>query len=223
MSTLETKSKVMVVDDHPLFREYLAQLINKDPAMEVVGECDNIRDAMTLFQKSAPDIAVLDITLKGSSGLELLKNLRAMGATIPMLVLSMHDETLYAERVIRAGANGYITKQESPAEILTAIRTIARGEVYLSPQMTKLVLRRLSKPVAETDGMNLLTNRELEVFQLIGSGRSGREIAQILNVGTTTVDTYRARIKEKLGVTTGAVLYHRAVQWLQETGSGAEG
>jgi DNA-binding NarL/FixJ family response regulator len=185
--------------------------------MHVCGECDNTREAMALVQRTSPDIAVVDITLKGSSGLEFVKDLRAQGLEMPVLILSMHDETLYAERVIRAGANGYITKQEAPAEIMAALRTVAHGEIYLSPQMTKGVLKRLNKPGGEKDGMSLLTDRELEVFQLIGTGRNGREIAAILKVGTTTVDTYRARIKEKLGITTGAALYHRAVQWQQKT------
>ena len=209
------KTRVLLVEDHPLFRAHLALLINKDCDMVVCAECDNIRDAAALTREIAPDIAIVDITLKGASGLEFIKDLAAQGLELPVLVLSMHDETLYAERVIKAGAKGYITKHEAPAEVMLAIRTVMRGDVYLSPRITAKVLKKLSRPAVEKDGMSLLTDRELEVFHLLGSGRTGREIAGTLGVGGTTVDTYRARIKEKLGITTGAELHHRAAAWVQ--------
>lgn len=213
------KVKVLLVEDHPMFRERLAHLINKDAGMEVCGECNNIQEAMELVRKITPDIAIVDITLKGSSGLELLKDLKAQGIELPVLVLSMHDEKLYAERVLRAGARGYITKHEASSEVMSAIRKVLAGEVYLSQQMTSKVLQKLSAPGGtEKLGMHLLTDRELEVFQLIGSGHTAREIADSLHLGLTTIDTYRARIKEKLGLKSGAELNHHAVQWVQQQG-----
>lgn len=200
-----------------MFRERLAHLINKDPGLTVCGEADNIRDAHALIAHTRPDVAVVDVTLRGSSGLELIKDLKAQGNELPVLVLSMHDETLYAERVLRAGARGYISKHEASAEVMLAIRRVLAGEVYLSHQMTAKMLQKLTRPTltsSETDGVALLTDRELEVFQLIGSARTAREIAEALNVGVTTIDTYRARIKEKLGLRTGAELRMRAAQWV---------
>ncbi len=200
-----------------MFRERLAHLINKDAFLEVCGEADNIRQAHALILEKTPDIAVVDITLRGSSGLELIKDLKAQGSELPVLVLSMHDETLYAERVLRAGARGYITKHEASAEVMAAIHQVMSGEVYLSQQMTAKMLKKLSGGASaskEKGGMSLLTDRELEVFQLIGAGRTAREISEALNVGATTVDTYRARIKDKLGLHSGAELHTRAAQWV---------
>lgn len=218
------KTRVLLVEDHPMFRERLAHLINKDASMEVCGEADNVRAAHELVATTSPDVAIVDITLRGSSGLELIKNLKAEGTPLPVLVLSMHDETLYAERVLRAGARGYITKHEASAEVMVAIRRVLEGEVYLSPQMTRKMLKSLTgggPQNRDQDRMNLLTDRELEVFQLIGAGRTAREIAQSLNVGATTVDTYRARIKAKLGLSTGAELHTRAAQWVAEQAAAA--
>lgn len=203
-----------------MFRERLAHLINKDPELTVCGEADNIREAHRLIVQMRPEVAVVDVTLRGSSGLELLKDLKAQGNELPVLVLSMHDEALYAERVLRAGARGYITKHEASAEVMLAIRRVLAGEVYLSQQMTAKMLQKLSGPVAThsaAGGMGALTDRELEVFQLIGSGRTAREISEALHVGVTTVDTYRSRIKEKLSLRTGAELRTRAAQWVVQT------
>ncbi|MEP6671661.1 MAG: response regulator transcription factor [Chthoniobacter sp.] len=213
--------KVVLVEDHRMFREWLTQMLGRDSGCEVCGEADNIQDAQRLIRATNPDIVIVDITLKGSSGLELIKDLRAQGLHIPVLVLSMHDEALYAERVLRAGARGYISKHEAASTLSKAIRHVLSGQVYLSEGMTASLLEKVSgrKTPANTSGLELLADRELEVFQLIGKGHNGREIAQILHLGETTVDTYRARIKEKLRLRNAAELYSRAAQWVHENGA----
>ena len=218
--TTTQKRKVLLVEDHPLFRERLGMLINRDLGMEVCGEADNTKSAMDLIETTQPDIAIVDINLRGASGLELIKDVKARGLQVAMLVLSMHEEQMYAERSLRAGARGYIMKSEAPAEITKAIRLITDGGVYVSPQMNAQLLKRLSSsrsPDAPS-GVDALTDRELEVFQLIGKGRNAREIAEDLSLGESTVETYRARIKDKLGLRNAAELYQRAAQWLVEKG-----
>jgi DNA-binding NarL/FixJ family response regulator len=212
------KTKVVIVEDHPLFRERLALLINKEPDMEVCGEADNIRQAMEVIQATKPDAAVLDITLKGSSGLELLKDLKAQSIELPVLVLSMHDESLYAERAIRAGAKGYITKDEASDKVMMAIRKVMGGEIYLSEGTTSRILKNISdgKSSVDAPALSNLTDRELEVFQLIGNGKTTREIAEMLNLGLTTIDTYRARIKEKLNLRNATELIHQATDWARQ-------
>lgn len=215
-ATKETKTRVVIVEDHPLFRERLAALINKELDMLVCGEADNIRQAMEIIRETQPDAAVVDITLKGSSGLELIKDMKAQSIELPVLVLSMHDESLYAERVIRAGAKGYITKDEASDKVMSAIRTVVAGEIYLSESMTSRVLKNLSGKNAEhSSPMERLTDRELEVFQLIGKGKTAKEIAETLNLGLTTIDTYRARIKEKLNLRNATELVHEAAEWIR--------
>jgi DNA-binding NarL/FixJ family response regulator len=212
--------KVVLVEDHPMFRERLAQLINKDLQMMVCGEADNILDAMRIIEAMKPDIAIVDITLSGSSGLELIKDLKARNNEVPVLVLSMHDELLYAERALRAGAKGYITKNQASSQVKLAVQTVLGGDVYLSPQMTTRVLRRLSKgtPDMTVSGVASLTDRELEVFRLLGCGHNSREIAQELGLGDATVNSYRFRIREKLGIRNTAELYNQAAQWVKEHG-----
>jgi DNA-binding NarL/FixJ family response regulator len=213
--------KVLLVEDHPMFREHLGQLIDRDLGMSICGEADNIRDAMRLILETKPDIAIVDITLHGSSGLELLKDIKAQGLDINVLVLSMHDEELYAERALRAGAKGYITKNEASNEVIEAIRCVMRGDVYASRQMTAKLLERMTQKRGNSElaGMETLADRELEVFQMLGRGKSTREIAQTLNLGESTVETYRARIKEKLQLRSAAELYLRAGQWVRDHGA----
>jgi DNA-binding NarL/FixJ family response regulator len=213
--------KVLLVEDHPMFREHLAQLIDRDLGMSVCGETDNIRDAMQLIEATQPDIAIVDITLRGSSGLELIKDIKAQGLDLNVLVLSMHDEELYAERALRAGAKGYITKNEASTEVIRAIRCVMKGEVYASRQMTAKLLERMTqkRTPPELAGMDKLADRELEVFQLLGRGKSTREISQSLNLGESTVETYRSRIKDKLQLRSAAELYLRAGQWVREHGA----
>jgi DNA-binding NarL/FixJ family response regulator len=213
--------KVLLVEDHPMFREHLGQLIDRDLGMSICGEADNIRDAMRLILETKPDIAIVDITLHGSSGLELLKDIKAQGLDINVLVLSMHDEELYAERALRAGAKGYITKNEASTEVIEAIRCVMNGDVYASRQMTAKLLERMTQKRSNSElaGMETLADRELEVFQMLGRGKSTREIAQTLNLGESTVETYRARIKEKLQLRSAAELYLRAGQWVRDHGA----
>jgi len=213
--------KVLLVEDHPMFREHLGQLIDRDLGMSICGEADNIRDAMQLILETKPDIAIVDITLHGSSGLELLKDIKAQGLDINVLVLSMHDEELYAERALRAGAKGYITKNEASTEVIEAIRCVMKGDVYASRQMTAKLLERMTQKRSNSElaGMETLADRELEVFQMLGRGKSTREIAQTLNLGESTVETYRARIKEKLQLRSAAELYLRAGQWVRDHGA----
>ncbi|MCE9520361.1 MAG: response regulator transcription factor [Verrucomicrobia bacterium] len=213
------QTRVMLVEDHPLFRERLALLINKDLGMQVCGEADNIQQAKKLIQSARPDIVIVDISLRGSSGLELIKDLKAQGINVPVLVLSMHDENLYAERVLRAGARGYITKNEASSEVIAAIKAVLAGEVFVSKQMTAKIISNISTTGsnrAGAFGVELLADRELEVFQLIGSGRTLKEIAELLHLGESTVDTYRSRIKVKLGLRNAAEVYLRAGQWVEE-------
>lgn len=203
-----------------MFRERMAHLINKDLGMTVCGETDNIARAVDIIRTERPDIAIVDISLRGSSGLELLKDIRAQGLEVAVLVLSMHAEELYAERALRAGAKGYIMKSEASSEVIEAIRTVQRGEVYVSRPMVGKILQRMSSSAhkAESTGVETLADRELEVFQLIGQGRNTREIAKTLNLGESTVETYRARIREKLSLRNAAELAQRAAQWVTEQG-----
>jgi DNA-binding NarL/FixJ family response regulator len=206
---------VLLVEDHPMFRERLALMISKRGDMAVCGEADNVHDALALAEELRPDIAIVDITLRGTNGLDFLKDIKARGLDLPVLVLSMHDEAIYAERVLRAGARGYITKYEASSEVMAAIEVVLNGEVYLSRQMTGRMLGRLAgarQPLA-TDAISSLTDRELDVFQRIGRGETARDIAAALHLGITTIDTYRARIKEKLSLRTGSELQRRAIEW----------
>jgi DNA-binding NarL/FixJ family response regulator len=214
----KSKTRIVLVEDHPLFRGMVAQMINREDDMVVSGEADNPYDALEMIRTTKPDAAVVDLTLKGKSGLDLIKDIKAHGLDVPVLVLSMHDESIYAERVIRAGARGYITKYEAAEKVMSAIRKVIAGEIYLSENMTSGFLLQMAGARAVQDGpaVNRLTDRELEVFQLLGRGSSSREISEALNVGFTTVDTYRARIKEKLNLKSGTRLQYEAVQWVKK-------
>jgi DNA-binding NarL/FixJ family response regulator len=217
VSTVSDK-QVLVVEDHPLFRAMLVQLINQEPGMKVCGEADNIQDGLALMLQTSPDAAIVDLTLKGSSGLELIKDMKVRRLRMPVLVLSMNAERLYAERVLRAGAKGYISKQESPANVLAAIRKVLAGGIYVSDLISGTILERLGRgeQAVGVSGMDLLSDREMEVFELVGQGLNSREISGLINLGPTTVDSYRARIKEKLGIKNAAELYQRAAQWVTE-------
>jgi DNA-binding NarL/FixJ family response regulator len=212
------KKNVVIVDDHPLFRERLAQLINHEADMEVIGETDTAEEAIQLIRKTSPDLAIIDITLKGSSGLELIKSIKALSAGVPVLVLSMHEESLYAERTLRAGATGYITKHQAADEVLSAIRRVLAGEVYLSEKMTSGFLKTLTSTGVKnmSRAVDRLTDRELEVLDLIGRGQTTRQVADKLQLGVATVDTYRARIKEKMNFRNAVELQHFAIRWVRE-------
>jgi len=211
------KASVVLVEDHPMFRERLAELINKEPDLEVCGEADNIRDGFDLITQRGAQVAIIDISLQGASGLELLKNLKAASVTIPVLILSMHDESLYAERALRAGARGYITKNEASAKVMTALRQVLAGEIYVGTKTATKILGNLSQASQAGSGVERLTDRELEVFEKIGRGRTTREISIQLGVGAATVETHRSRIKEKLQLENGAQLQREALRWVQAT------
>ncbi len=215
-SPVPPPSRILLVEDHAMFREQLAQLITQEFGMDVCGQADNIRDALALARQTNPDLAIIDITLKGSSGLELLKDWKAQGMKFPTLVLSMHEESLYAERVLAAGARGYISKHENCEILLKAIQRVLSGKTYLSEQMTENFVGKMFGRGATVSPVERLADRELEVFQLIGAGRTTREIAQSLNLGMTTVDTYRTRIKDKLGLSSGTELMKFASRWVVE-------
>ena len=214
----EKKERVVIVDDHPLFRERLSQLINQELDMEVCGEADDAQQAIQLIRNESPDLAIVDITLKGSRWLELIKSIKALPIGVPVLVLSMHEESLYAERALRAGASGYITKSQEAAQVLLAVRSVLGGKIYLSEEMTSGFLKSLAatgtKGIARP--VDRLTDRELQVLDLIGRGRTTRDIAELLKLGIATVDTYRARIKEKMNFRNAMELQHFAVRWVSE-------
>ena len=199
-----------------MFREQLAHLINKADDMKVCGQTDNIRDGLALIKQRQPSIAIIDVTLRGSSGLELLKDLRAHGIDVPALILSMHDESVYAERALRAGAKGYVTKNEASSAVLKAIRQILKGDIYLNPRfMSRIVSRIVGGSDVATEPIHRLADRELEVFDLIGRGLTTRQIATELGLGITTVDTYKTRIREKLNLENSTRLRFEATRWVQ--------
>ena len=212
------KQRVVIVDDHPMFRERLAQLINHELDMEVCGEADDAQEGLRLIRDTSPNLAIVDITLKRSSGLELVKTIKELSIDIPVLVLSMHDESLYAERALRAGAGGYITKRQAAEEVLSAIRRVLAGEIYLSEKMTASFLKSLSAVGAKRIARPLdrLADRELQVLEFIGRGYTTRAIAEALKLGVATVDTYRARIKQKMDFQTAAELQHFAIRWVRD-------
>ena len=222
MNTEQSRSgagskRVLIIEDHPLLRERLAELIERDPGMQVGGMTDNVADGLFLVRSMQPNLVLLDVTLKGPSGLELIKEMTAQRLDIPILVVSMHEELLYAERVLRAGAKGYISKQEPSEHVLSAIRQVLNGQTYLSPQITAKIVRTFSTAPSHIAGIDSLTDRELEVFQLICRGQTTREISARLGLGAATVETYRARIKTKLHLENATQLSHEAVRWVQST------
>jgi DNA-binding NarL/FixJ family response regulator len=211
------KARVFLVDDHPLVREHLTALIQAQPDLTVCGEAAEAPTALALIAQQAPDLVILDISLRHSNGLELIKDLKEMMPKVPVLVLSMHDEMLYAERSLHAGALGYITKEEATVNVLSAVRRVLSGQVYLSEQMAARMMRRMVGGAVEMMGspLELLTDRELEVFQMLGQGLGTRQISEELRLGIKTVESYRARIKEKLHLTDGNQLLQHAIQWVQ--------
>jgi DNA-binding NarL/FixJ family response regulator len=217
----DAKIKVLLLEDHPMFRDQITRVINEEPDMEVCGAADNVSDGFEMVRRLEPDLAIVDISLKGPGGIEFLKDLRAKGIDLPTLVLSMHQESLYAERVLHAGGRGYINKAEPAPELRRAIRQVLAGEVYLSPEMTSGLLKRMAAGAGTPGqmGVEALTDRELEIFQLIGRGQNVSDIAKTLNLGNSTIETYRARIREKLGVKNAAALYSVAANWLKDLGA----
>jgi DNA-binding NarL/FixJ family response regulator len=210
------KTRVLLVDDHPILRRGLAQLINQEADMVVCGEAEDAARAFQAVEKLTPDVAVVDISLKSGNGLDLVKNVKAVHPNLAMLVLSMHDESLYAERALRAGALGYIMKEEATEVVLTAIRRVLTGEVFLSERMKSRMLQQLAtgKGKVVASPIEHLTDRELEVFRLIGEGRSTREIAAELHLSVRTVEAYREYIKAKLSLKNATELVQHAFHWV---------
>lgn len=212
---VQKRAKIVVVDDHPIVRERLSEIINRESDLVVCGEAEDRSEAIQTIKTQAPDLVIVDLTLKSSDGLELIKDIHSRWPKLVMLVVSMHDESLYAERVIRAGALGYITKQEATRNILVAIRRVLAGQIYLNEQISTHIISRLvshNGPVASTPA-ELLADRELQVFELTGRGMNTREIANRLHIASKTVETYRARIREKLKLKDGSELLQLAISW----------
>jgi DNA-binding NarL/FixJ family response regulator len=209
------KHRVFVVDDHPIVRQGLALLIDQEPDLVVCGAAEEAHSALQAIASLRPDILILDISLPGSDGIDLLKTIRATDPDIPILVLSMHAESVYAERALRAGANGYIMKQEATDNVLVALRRLLRREVYVSERIANTMLRQLVSGSRKSDGPPeaRLSDRELEVFRMIGAGMGTRRIAEDLGLSVKTVETYQAHIKDKLGLRTSRDLVQRAIQW----------
>jgi len=208
------KKTVFIVDDHPLLRKGLALLINREPDLAVCGEAEEAQTALKEIAANRPDVLIVDISLNGPDGLDLLKSIRSLYPDLPVLVLSMHDESIYAERALRARANGYIMKQEATEKVLIAVRRILAGEIYLSDRMaSKLLHQYINRASPDvTSQLSSLSDRELEVFRLIGEGRGTRQIAEKLHLSVKTVETYQAHIKEKLSLRTGRELVQHAIQ-----------
>ena len=212
------RRRILVVDDHPMMREGLRQLIASEPDLEVCCEAEDAATALRSIEEHQADLAIVDISLKESSGLELIKDLRIRRPVLPVLVLSMHDESLYAERVLRAGGQGYLMKHEGGEKIMAAIRHVLSGRIYLSEKMSDRLLGQLAgKRAAPAAGPSVerLTDREFEVFQLIGGGRTTRQIAEKLHVSVKTVEAHRVNVKQKLNLATAPELIRFAVRWVE--------
>ena len=210
--------RIVVVDDHPIVRKGLTELINHEPDMTVCGESDTAAGGLERIRIDRPDVAILDLSLGMDSGLHLVKQLDASLPDVRVLILSMHDETLHAERALAAGARGYIMKQEAMHNLIAAIRCVASGKTYVSPRMSERIVARVSARGATRDEpvpFERLTDRERDVFALIGRGLATRDIARQLELSVKTIETHQARIKEKLGLTTGHELIRAAVSWTQ--------
>src|ERR1700720_808360 len=209
------KKMVFVVDDHPIVRQGLTLLINQEVDLAVCGEAEEMHSALASILAVRPDILIVDISLNGPDGLELLKNIRISSPRLPVLILSMHDESIYAERALRAGANGYIMKQEAAEKVLVALRRILSGEIYVSEKIANSMLQHYVRGAnpSEASSVSELTDRELEVFRLIGEGHGTRRIAESLHLSIKTVESYQAHIKEKLSLRSARELVQHAVEW----------
>lgn len=213
-----SKKRVLVVDDHPLFRKGVVQLLHDEPDLAVIAEASNNNEALGAIRKHNLDLAVVDIGLEGSTnGIELTKNIRAEKPKLPVLVLSMHDETLFAERALRAGARGYVMKREALNNFISAVRTVLRGEIFISENMSKrMVFAHLHGAPDTTSPVEKLSDRELEILQMIGRGDEVREIADQLHISPKTVEAHRARIKEKLNLGNARAVARFAQDWVRQ-------
>ncbi|HPW67895.1 MAG: response regulator transcription factor [Desulfomonilia bacterium] len=212
------KIRILIVEDHEIFRLGIRELINHEPDLCVCGEADDVATARRLLSETGPDMAIIDITLRNSNGLDLIREVNASGKDVLVLVLSMHDELLYAERSLQAGASGYIMKQETSRSIVKAIRHILEGGIYVSPNIMENLLSRVragQDPLAKSP-LKSLSEREFTVLRMIGEGKATGDIAEIMCLSVRTISTYRERIKEKLGLKNAAELVRYAVHWVEE-------
>src|ERR1700687_1986085 len=212
---LGTKKRILVVDDHPIIRQGLALMLNREADLVVCGEAEDATGAMLVMVSARPDVLIVDISLNGPDGLDLLKNIRTTHPALPVLILSMHDESIYAERALRAGANGYIMKQEATEKVLVAIRRILNGEIYVSERIANKMLKLYITGASSLKNSSIsdLSDRELEVFRLIGEGHGTRQIAAELHLSIKTVESYQAHIKDKLSLRSARELMQHAIQW----------
>ncbi len=210
------KAKIIIVDDHPIVRQGLADLINQEKDLAVCGQAEDAAGALKAIRELGPDVVIVDITLADSSGIELIKDIKVQYPDLPILTLSMHDESLYAERALRAGAKGYIMKGETTKSVITAIRKVLAGQIYTSDKVAAKMVSKLvgGKAKVGASPLECLSDRELEVFQLIGQGRGTRRIAEKLYLSIKTIETYRAHIKEKLSLADTNQLLRYAIQWV---------
>ena len=211
-------AKILIVDDHPLVRAGFSQLIGDTTDLTVCGEAGDMAAALKLLDSIMPDLAIIDLSLAGGSGMDLIEHIKARNSKILMLVASMHDESLYAERVLAAGARGYINKQEAQEKIIPAIRQVLDGKVYMSEFMTEKILNNMVSGSDDKRGIKSLSNRELQVFEMIGQGVAPGKMAKQLNLSVKTIETHQAHIKKKLGLTSAHKLTHRAIRWVLEQG-----
>jgi DNA-binding NarL/FixJ family response regulator len=213
----QPRARIMVVDDHPIFRRGVCELIAAEPDLEVCGEAGDAPEAMRRLEQDRPDVVVVDLSLKSGHGIELIEQIKARDETVRMLVCSMHEESLFAERALRAGALGYLNKQETSDKLIDAIRHVLQGEIYVSSHVAKRLLHTLVGGTAPgRDPVENLTNREMEVFQMIGQGLTTKQIANRLHLSPKTVEAHREKIKTKLNLANSAQLSHRAFQWVHQ-------
>jgi len=219
-TSLPLKKKIVLVDDHSIMRQALASLINEESDLKVCGQAGTAAQAMEIIESQKPDLAIVDLSLKGRSGLELIKTIKSLRLSVPVLVLSMHEESLYAERALHAGARGYVMKQDSPEKLISAIHRVLQGEISFSSATTDGILQRMTGMSREktSSPYEQLSDRELEVFELIGQGYGTSDIAGLLKLSAKTIEYHRENIKRKLNVTDATQLRRQAIQWVQTEG-----
>lgn len=213
------KTRILIVDDHPMIRTGLAAILDNEPDFETCGEAAGAIEALHLIEKTRPDLVIVDLSLEEGSGIDLIQQVQAVYTGTKVLVCSMHDECLFAERALQAGASGFINKKEATARVVEAIRAVLSGKVYLSEQMSERILRALAhKPQRASSPLEGLSNREMEIFQSIGEGLSTKEMAQKLHLSVKTIETYHGRIKNKLGLRDHPDMIRHATQWVSDLG-----
>ncbi len=220
VTTKKKARRVLIVDDHPIVRQGLRRLIDQEEDLDVCGEAETVREARAAIREHRPDAIIVDISLKQGDGLELVRDVRAQYPTLPILVLSMHDETIYAERMLSAGASGYIMKQAASEQFLVAVRRVLDGGIYVSDSVGNSMIQKFTSSGAHVaaNPIDRLSNREIQILHLIGKGLSTREAAEALNLSIKTVESHRQRIKKKLNLTTGTQLVQYAVNWFSGRG-----